>query len=56
MEQKLILMWFLMRFTERRRRWFGCKRIFELLNIPQTSCDYYKQRLTFNKRDMLSVF
>jgi len=28
---------------------------FELLNIPQTSCDYYQAALTFNKRDMLSV-
>ena len=27
----------------------------ELLNIPQTSCDYYQAALTFNKRDMLSV-
>ena len=28
---------------------------FELLQIPQTSCDYYQAALTFNKRDMLSV-
>lgn len=28
---------------------------FELLNIPQTSCDYYQAALTFNKRDLLSV-
>lgn len=28
---------------------------FELLGIPQTSCDYYQAALTFNKRDMLSV-
>jgi D-alanine-D-alanine ligase len=28
---------------------------FEILNIPQTSCDYYQAALTFNKRDMLSV-
>jgi D-alanine-D-alanine ligase len=28
---------------------------FELLAIPQTSCDYYQAALTFNKRDMLSV-
>lgn len=28
---------------------------FELLNIKQTSCDYYQAALTFNKRDMLSV-
>jgi len=28
---------------------------FALLNIPQTSCDYYQAALTFNKRDMLSV-
>jgi D-alanine-D-alanine ligase len=28
---------------------------FELLHIPQTSCDYYQAALTFNKRDMLSV-
>jgi len=28
---------------------------FELLRIPQTSCDYYQAALTFNKRDMLSV-
>lgn len=28
---------------------------FELLGIPQTSCDYYQASLTFNKRDLLSV-
>ena len=28
---------------------------FELLGIPQNSCDYYQAALTFNKRDMLSV-
>ncbi len=28
---------------------------FELLNIPQTSCDAYQSALTFNKRDFLSV-
>ncbi|MFS4494161.1 D-alanine--D-alanine ligase [Maribacter sp. 2308TA10-17] len=28
---------------------------FELLDIPQTSCDYYQSALTFNKRDLLSV-
>ncbi len=28
---------------------------FELLNIPQTSCDFYQSVLTFNKRDLLSV-
>lgn len=28
---------------------------FQLLNIPQTSCDYYQSALTFNKRDLLSV-
>ena len=28
---------------------------FELLGIPQTSCDYYQAVLTFNKRDFLSV-
>ncbi|OCB74847.1 D-alanine--D-alanine ligase [Flavobacterium crassostreae] len=28
---------------------------FELLQIPQTSCDYYQAALTFNKRDFLSV-
>ena len=28
---------------------------FELLNIPQTSCDFYQAALTFNKRDLLSV-
>lgn len=28
---------------------------FELLKIPQTSCDYYQAALTFNKRDLLSV-
>ncbi len=28
---------------------------FELLHIPQTSCDYYQSALTFNKRDLLSV-
>ena len=27
----------------------------KLLNIPQTSCDYYQSALTFNKRDLLSV-
>lgn len=27
----------------------------KLLNIPQTSCNYYQSTLTFNKRDMLSV-
>ena len=28
---------------------------FQLLEIPQTSCDYYQAALTFNKRDLLSV-
>ena len=28
---------------------------FELLNIPQTSCNYYQAALTFNKRDLLSA-
>ncbi|MCK0180560.1 D-alanine--D-alanine ligase [Flavobacteriaceae bacterium S0862] len=28
---------------------------FELLNIPQTSCNMYQAALTFNKRDCLSV-
>lgn len=28
---------------------------FELLGIPQTSCDYYQAALTFNKRNLLSV-
>lgn len=28
---------------------------FELLGIPQTSCNYYQSCLTFNKRDLLSV-
>lgn len=28
---------------------------FELLKLPQTSCDYYQAALTFNKRDLLSV-
>ena len=28
---------------------------FELLNIKQTSCNYYQAVLTFNKRDLLSV-
>lgn len=27
----------------------------KLVNIPQTSCNYYQSALTFNKRDMLSV-
>lgn len=27
----------------------------QLLNIPQTSCEFYQAALTFNKRDMLSV-
>ena len=28
---------------------------FELIGLPQTSCDYYQSALTFNKRDLLSV-
>lgn len=28
---------------------------FELIGIPQTSCNYYQAALTFNKRDLLSV-
>ena len=28
---------------------------FQLINMPQTSCDYYQAGLTFNKRDLLSV-
>ncbi len=28
---------------------------FELLNIPQTACDYYQAALTYNKRDLLST-
>ncbi|HEA21910.1 hypothetical protein LCGC14_1678830 [marine sediment metagenome] len=28
---------------------------FELIGIPQTSCDYYQAALTFNKRDLLSA-
>jgi D-alanine-D-alanine ligase len=28
---------------------------FELIGMPQTSCDYYQAALTFNKRDLLSV-
>ena len=28
---------------------------FELIGLPQSSCDYYQAALTFNKRDMLSV-
>lgn len=28
---------------------------FEILNVPQTSCDFYQAALTFNKRDCLSV-
>ena len=28
---------------------------FELLEIPQTSCDHYQAALTFNKRDLLSA-
>jgi len=28
---------------------------FELLGMPQTSCDYYQAALTFNKRDLLSA-
>ncbi|MDT0608391.1 D-alanine--D-alanine ligase [Croceitalea rosinachiae] len=28
---------------------------FELLRIPQTSCNHYQAALTFNKRDLLSV-
>ena len=28
---------------------------FELLNIPQTACDFYAAALTFNKRDCISV-
>ncbi|PJJ07251.1 D-alanine-D-alanine ligase [Flavobacterium sp. 1] len=28
---------------------------FELIGMPQSSCEYYQASLTFNKRDMLSV-
>jgi len=28
---------------------------FKLVNIPQTSCDYYQAALTYNKRDLLSA-
>ena len=28
---------------------------FELIGLPQSSCDYYQATLTFNKRDLLSV-
>ncbi|GEM54301.1 D-alanine--D-alanine ligase A [Flavobacterium branchiophilum NBRC 15030 = ATCC 35035] len=28
---------------------------FQLIGLPQTSCDYYQAALTFNKRDLLSV-
>lgn len=28
---------------------------FDLIGLPQTSCDYYQAALTFNKRDLLSV-
>ena len=28
---------------------------FKLLQLPQTSCDFYQAALTFNKRDLLSV-
>ena len=28
---------------------------FELLNIPQTSCDHYTAAITFNKRDCISI-
>lgn len=28
---------------------------FELIGMPQTSCDYYQAALTFNKRDLLAV-
>ena len=28
---------------------------FDLIHLPQSSCDYYQAALTFNKRDMLSV-
>ena len=28
---------------------------FELLQIPQSSCDYYQAAVTFNKRDLLSI-
>ncbi len=28
---------------------------FELIGLPQTSCDYYQAALTFNKRDLLST-
>ena len=28
---------------------------FQLIHLPQTSCDYYQAGLTFNKRDLLSV-
>jgi D-alanine-D-alanine ligase len=36
------------------KRWFDAGYL-ELLEIPQTSCDYYQAALTFNKRDFLSV-
>src|SRR5690606_24988883 len=28
---------------------------FQIIGLPQTSCDYYQAALTFNKRDLLSV-
>ncbi|HUH47960.1 MAG TPA: D-alanine--D-alanine ligase [Arenibacter sp.] len=28
---------------------------FQVIGLPQTSCDYYQAALTFNKRDLLSV-
>ena len=28
---------------------------FDLIGLPQSSCDYYQAALTFNKRDLLSV-
>ena len=44
-----------MLFTDPLVRMAICKLILVLLNIPQTSCDYYQAALTFNKRDLLSV-
>jgi D-alanine-D-alanine ligase len=48
---KINLIAFSMRYTELRED--GLMRLFELLEIPQTSCDYYQAALTFNKRDTL---
>lgn len=48
-------MWFLTLFTELPGEDGLLQAYFQLLGIPQSSCDYYQAALTFNKRDLLSV-